>query len=244
MVRDPTLRNSSHATTPDMRSNMEFIKEFEELKLKQKILIDSLKKGQQDKKQEALDEMNSKLDFIVTLFQQATGEGEEEEGEESEEEASIKTVFQHVGEMQQKLEALEENLDKKLGIVEGKVNGIEKEVKELTKTAPKPQFEENPPIPDSNRPAAGAGAPSKPGGNAPPGTAPPSQEKNSQQQKSEQSQTTTPQASGGAASTEVNTTPGKIEGEDKSSGSNSATQSKESGNSQDSDKKEKKRKWF
>lgn len=56
------VKNSS------LSSDIDFIKEFEELRLKQKILIESLNKKNQFKEKELLMEMNSKLDFLVKIF--------------------------------------------------------------------------------------------------------------------------------------------------------------------------------
>ncbi len=52
----------------NLNSDMEFIKEFEELRLKQKLLIDSLKKNKKHENNNVLIEINSKLDFIVNIF--------------------------------------------------------------------------------------------------------------------------------------------------------------------------------
>lgn len=55
--------------SPGLSSDIDFIKEFEELRLKQKILIESLNKNHKSKEKDLLFEISSKLDFIVKIFQ-------------------------------------------------------------------------------------------------------------------------------------------------------------------------------
>lgn len=52
----------------DLGSDVDFIKEFEELRLKQKILIESLNRQKKSKEKELIIEINSKLDFLVKVF--------------------------------------------------------------------------------------------------------------------------------------------------------------------------------
>ena len=58
---------------------MDFIKEFEELKLKQKLLIGSLNKKTRNETDRLLIEVNSKLDFLVKIFKEANSTENETE---------------------------------------------------------------------------------------------------------------------------------------------------------------------
>jgi len=60
-----------------LSSDMEFIKNFEELKLKQKLLIETLKNKRKGEEDNILIEINSKLDFLVKLFKEAQGADDE-----------------------------------------------------------------------------------------------------------------------------------------------------------------------
>jgi len=64
----------------ELSSDINVIKEFEELKLKQKLLIESLKNNTDSNQNKLFLEINSKLDFLVKIFteaNQADDEGEE-----------------------------------------------------------------------------------------------------------------------------------------------------------------------
>ena len=52
-----------------LSSDLRFIKEVEELKIKQKLLIESLKRKNSDEQNKLFLEINSKLDFLVNIFQ-------------------------------------------------------------------------------------------------------------------------------------------------------------------------------
>lgn len=52
-------------------SDVDFIKEFEELKIKQRLLIESLKRKSQSEDGKLFLEINAKLDFLVKIFKEA-----------------------------------------------------------------------------------------------------------------------------------------------------------------------------
>ncbi|MDA3856509.1 MAG: hypothetical protein PF569_09720 [Candidatus Woesearchaeota archaeon] len=62
-----------------LSSDVNFIKEFEELKLKQRLLIDSLKKKSQSEQERLFLEINAKLDFLVQIFKEANSSDDEKE---------------------------------------------------------------------------------------------------------------------------------------------------------------------
>lgn len=62
-----------------LSSDVNFIKEFEELKLKQRLLIDSLKKKSQSEQERLFLEINAKLDFLVQIFKEANSTDDEKE---------------------------------------------------------------------------------------------------------------------------------------------------------------------
>lgn len=57
--------------TTEISSDLDFVKEFEELKLKQKLLIESLKRSGNNQQNKLFLEINSKLDFLVKIFTEA-----------------------------------------------------------------------------------------------------------------------------------------------------------------------------
>lgn len=64
-------------------SDIDFVKEVEELKLKQKILIESLKKKNSNEQNKLFLEINSKLDFLVNIFKETNKIDNEEVQEET-----------------------------------------------------------------------------------------------------------------------------------------------------------------
>lgn len=64
-----------------LSSDLDLIKEVEELRLKQKLLVESLKQKQSGELQQALIEIHSKLDFLVKIFKEANSNSEDEDQE-------------------------------------------------------------------------------------------------------------------------------------------------------------------
>lgn len=59
------------AKSTSLSSDIDFIKEFEELRIKQRLLIDNLKRKSSAEHEKILIELNSKLDFLVKIFKEA-----------------------------------------------------------------------------------------------------------------------------------------------------------------------------
>lgn len=53
-----------------LSSDIDFIKEFEQLRLRQKLLINSINKNHEDEHNNLLNEIDKKLDFLVKIFQE------------------------------------------------------------------------------------------------------------------------------------------------------------------------------
>jgi methyl-accepting chemotaxis protein len=67
------------AKNESLSSDIELIKEIEELKLKQKLLIETLKKKNSTELTRLFSEVNSKLDFLVKIFKEANENSESED---------------------------------------------------------------------------------------------------------------------------------------------------------------------
>lgn len=100
-------------------SDIDFIKEFEELRLKQKILIESLNRKKHSNEGHLLTEMNSKLDFLVKLFKDSQDTGEEEE--EFDQKEYLDTKF---SEMIMRMQ----NVERSLAVMDDKVDKIETKI--------------------------------------------------------------------------------------------------------------------
>lgn len=59
-----------------LSSDLDLIKEFEELKIKQKLLIESIKKKGNSPQEQLLIDINSKLDFLVKIFKEVNDNSE------------------------------------------------------------------------------------------------------------------------------------------------------------------------
>ena len=132
-----------------LSSDIELIKELEQLRLKQQLLLSSLKgSSKQDKNSRLLDEINSKLDFLVSLFKEA----KEQEGTE-------KKILEKIG----KLEERVESTLKEFKNWQGKLEKEKKESGQISDNNSKfPQQEKNHTEQKSNFPSISAAAPPPP----------------------------------------------------------------------------------
>ncbi|MFW5704547.1 MAG: hypothetical protein ACOCXG_01770 [Nanoarchaeota archaeon] len=91
-----------------MCSDLNLIKEVESLRLKQKLLVSTLKRESLLKKDEAFVELNAKLDMIIKIFKDASeGENKEEEGSAIEEKLNnIVEKLAIIDEISEKLDVL------------------------------------------------------------------------------------------------------------------------------------------
>lgn len=99
-----------------LSSDIALVKEFEELKLKQRLLIESLKKKMKSEERELLKEIASKLDFLVKIFTEA-----QKEEKETNEDPYLKN-FQ---ELTQKIEALDSKFEEVLNKKEEEIKKVE-----------------------------------------------------------------------------------------------------------------------
>ena len=79
-----------------LASDVSFIKEFEELRLKQKLLIESLKKKESSKEENLLVDINTKLEFLVNLFKDA----EEDSSHDEHNDENFKKIFERLDEIE------------------------------------------------------------------------------------------------------------------------------------------------
>lgn len=96
-----------------LSSDINFIKEFEELKLKQKLLVETLNKKHGALRDEHLININSKLDFLVNLFKDANETPEVDPHKE------IMTAFE---ELTKRIDSLETSFNDKVTELESKMN--------------------------------------------------------------------------------------------------------------------------
>ena len=86
-----------------LSSDIDLIKEFEELKLKQRLLIESLKKKTESQNVQLHKEINSKLDFLVKIFTEA----------QKKESAAQEDIYsKQFEELFSKIDSLDEKLEK------------------------------------------------------------------------------------------------------------------------------------
>lgn len=124
-----------------LSEDLNLVKEFEELKLKQKLLIDSLNKKNSSQMNNYLLEINSKLDFLVKIFKEVNSSQDENELANLITSKFVELV-EKIEEKSKNLEEKIENINEKLDILDNKVNKTENLVeKDLDKNLPpKPEF--------------------------------------------------------------------------------------------------------
>lgn len=92
--------------------DVDFIKNFEELKLKQRILIETLKNKEKNKEEVLISEINSKLDFLVNLFKDAEGNDEDD--------FQFDKLNKRLDEMEKKIEKSIEKVFEKINLINPK----------------------------------------------------------------------------------------------------------------------------
>ncbi len=90
-----------------LSSDIDLIKEFEELKLKQKLLVGTLKRKDEYVENRFLLELNSKIDFLVKIFKEA-----KEIEETNANDGDISKVIGRIDTMESKLDELTKKIDK------------------------------------------------------------------------------------------------------------------------------------
>ncbi|MCA9496732.1 MAG: hypothetical protein KC589_07320 [Nanoarchaeota archaeon] len=111
------------AKNDSLSSDINFIKEFEELKLKQKLLVESLKKKGKSEYEIILTNIDSKLDFLVKIFKEA--KQEELKHEEENVENNIANVLASLDELKGSLDEKYGELFSRIAHLETTISGKE-----------------------------------------------------------------------------------------------------------------------
>jgi uncharacterized coiled-coil protein SlyX len=109
-----------------LSSDLELIKELEQLRLKQKILIETLNKKNSTKLNQVLSELNSKIDFLVKIFKEANETEDQTEVEISKIVKDLSSKFDTIEDLfsevlNKKLASFEEKINERFNILEEKI---------------------------------------------------------------------------------------------------------------------------
>lgn len=117
-----------------------FVKEFEELKLKQKLLIESLNNKNKTEMNQFLLDINSKLDFLVKIFKESQNDDEEQNEFEVKLDSKISDLIKKVDSFDKKFEELDSKLSSLDTNYLKSEELIQKEIKNININVPKPDF--------------------------------------------------------------------------------------------------------
>ncbi len=129
------VKNSS------MGSDIDFVKEFEELKLKQRLLIETLSKKNKTDRNSLLMEISSKLDFLVKIFKEAT----ESENDTEHLDSKFKELDDKVSALSTEISTRFDELEEKLSKLEITEKKKEKELEAKLESSTSPIPGEIPP---------------------------------------------------------------------------------------------------
>ena len=101
-------------------NDLNLVKEFEELKLKQKLLIEALNSKSKTEMNQFLLDINAKLDFLVKIFKESQ-KVDEEETTEDEIKKSIDSVLE-------KFDLVDKKIDEKFDLMENKFEDLNKKI--------------------------------------------------------------------------------------------------------------------
>lgn len=126
-----------------LSSDIDLIKELEELRIKQKLLVETLAKKEKLGKNEGLAEIIAKLDFLVKIFQESI----------SEEHTTEKPDELKISDVDKKLTEIEEKMQKNFETLLSKIDKISKTQTKTTIAQPEPKKiekkeEKLPPVPN------------------------------------------------------------------------------------------------
>ena len=108
----------------ELSSDVNIIKEFEELKLKQRLLIESLKNNTDSNQNKLFLEINSKLDFLVKIFTEAN---QTESEDEHKTENKYNEIINMISNLEEKFNTSFLNIEDKISnILEKKEESIDK----------------------------------------------------------------------------------------------------------------------
>ncbi len=100
------------------KMDLEFVKEYEELRLKQKLLIENLKRKAKTQESELFMEVNSKLNFLVKIFKDSIKEDEEAQAEKT---SFEENMTKKIDELMEKIESVSSSLTQKIDALEKKL---------------------------------------------------------------------------------------------------------------------------
>lgn len=106
----------------DSESN--FIKEFEELKLKQKILIESLRNKRVDKYENLLTEIQTKLDFLTKMFTDTESDSSDEEDVLVELKDKVSAISNQVEDVQNSVNVNFKSINSRLSVLEESLDSL------------------------------------------------------------------------------------------------------------------------
>lgn len=95
-----------------LSSDIDFIKEFEQLRLRQKLLINSINKNHEDEHNNLLNEIDKKLDFLVKIFQEVKENDQDDHVEKKIDTIQEKQEADQTA-LLEKLASIEENFNEK-----------------------------------------------------------------------------------------------------------------------------------
>lgn len=122
------------AKNTSLTSDVDFIKEFEELKLKQKLLIDSLNKKNISQQNELFLEINSKLDFLVKIFKDAN------DNDSKAEEEKLESHFKLISD---KMDLIQKDTNDRLDKLENNTSLVSSELKQIKEKLNEKKSEES-----------------------------------------------------------------------------------------------------
>ncbi|NQZ84678.1 MAG: hypothetical protein HRU03_03075 [Nanoarchaeales archaeon] len=113
------------AKNTSLSSDIDLIKELESLRIKQKLLVETLTKNESKQNEEILVHIDAKLDFLVKIFQESSNPSESENSEketESEESEKSENTESEDTEKETVEDSLEIKLFEKLESIENSMN--------------------------------------------------------------------------------------------------------------------------
>ena len=142
-----------------LSSDLRFIKEVEELKIKQKLLIESLKRKNSDEQNKLFLEINSKLDFLVNIFNEANKPSEEAEEEDADKQSQFAPILEKIDELSETINKRFTEIESKLVNLKQSDNNEDEFKDEPKKEEPAPPKLEEKKKPELTAPQLEEGAP-------------------------------------------------------------------------------------
>lgn len=112
-----------------LSADLDLVKEIEQLRIKQKLLIDALGRKKKEEHSKQLADLSSKIDFLVEIFKNASKDDDEKEEDKQ---ASLI----------EKLDEMTSTLEKRFDVIDKKLSSLEKK-NQSQSMPPVPDFHEN-----------------------------------------------------------------------------------------------------